>query len=246
MQTTKTLPFPNIVIVGAGGVGSYLLPTLLRTIRNHAEPTKSPTVTIYDGDKLEKRNMERQLFSDIDIGSFKADALVKKYKDYYPTLVGVSEFFTGGEEIKPDTLIIVCVDNHPGRMRCYTACNTHNARAIFCGNGYTDAEAFFYHPLWKDGPMDPIKYYPEIATVADGDPLQPEGCTGHAQIASPQLAIANFMAAAHALHLLWFWTQEEHQITGEFRGYAPIHHANNFSRMTSATINDKRKANAPA
>lgn len=238
MQKTELKPFPNVIIIGAGGVGSYLLPTLLRTIRNHDAPEDSPVVTIYDGDKLELRNMERQLFDHTDVGSFKAGALVKKYKGYYPQLVAVDRYFSGQEDIGPDTVIFVCVDNHPGRMRALNACDMHTCKALLCGNGYTDAEAMFYSPAWKGTPLDPRVYYPDIAKVEDGDPLAPEGCTGHAQQATPQLAIANYVAAGYALHLFWFWMQEKDSLGTEFVGYSPVRHVSNFTRVTSSNVND--------
>lgn len=242
-MSTKLKEFPAVVIIGAGGVGSYLLPTLLRTIRNHAKPDKSPQVILFDGDKLEARNMERQLFDDSDIGKFKSEALQAKYLPYYPNLVAVPQFFNGGEELPPGCIIIVCVDNHPGRVRALTAANRCNSRVILCGNGYTDAEAMYYDPAWQGRELDPTVYYPDITQVQAGDPLEPAGCTGHSQQASPQLAIANFMAAAYALHLLWFWTQEEHKMAGEFKGYSPIRHVNNFTVINTARINDLRRDN---
>lgn len=242
----KLRPFPaNIIIVGVGGVGSMLLPILLRTIRNHAEPAKSPVVTLYDGDKLEKKNMERQLFDDNDIGSFKSDALVSRYKGYYPNLVSVPAFFSGQETQPPGSFIFVCVDNHPGRMRAINACNTQNCKAILCGNGYTDAEAMYYHPAWKDSPLDPLVYYPDIAKTEDGDPLAPAGCTGHAQVATPQLAIANFLAAGYALHLFWFWTQEDNKLDADFKKFSPVRHMSNFTKVTSTNVNELRSAAAP-
>ncbi len=235
---TKTKEFPPVAIIGLGGVGSCLLPILLRTIRNHKEPNKSPQVILYDGDKLEPRNMERQLFKDSDVGKFKCEALAETNREYYPNLVAVPEFFNGGETLPPECIVIVAVDNHPGRVRALSAADRGNHRAILCGNGYTDAEAFFYHPAWKDGPLDPLKYHPEILVVKDGDPLQPAGCTGVAQTVTPQLAIANMGAAYYALHLLWFWTQEEDKLTEDFRMYVPIKHSNNFTACATKRSKD--------
>jgi hypothetical protein len=239
MDKPKSLhPFPPVVLVGAGGVGSFLLPTLLRTIRNHSDPDKSPGVVVFDGDTLEKRNMERQLFDDSDVGSNKAEALVSKYSSYYPNLRAMPEYFTGQEEFDQPPLVICCVDNHPGRLRVLEACDLHRLRCILCGNGYTDAEAFFYHPDWKGTKLDPRRYYPEIATTHTGDPLAPVGCTGEAQAAAPQLAIANFMAAGYGLHLLWIWTQEVPGLTKEAREYAAFHHISNFNKIQTKLRKD--------
>ena len=47
-------PKLNALIIGAGGVTSYMLPALKNSY--------DLTVTLIDGDVLEKRNLDRQLF----------------------------------------------------------------------------------------------------------------------------------------------------------------------------------------
>ncbi len=235
-------PWPNqIIIVGCGGVGSYLIPALLRTVRNHADPAQSPSVVLVDGDTLEARNMERQLFTDEDIGENKAIAIAAANAEYYPTIGSIDEFFSGDEDwIKTGALIIACVDNHPGRARVLAAADRVGGEAIICGNGYTDAEAMFYASMGMKGtPRDPRVMFPEILTDHTDDPLaRGSGCTGLAQQETPQLAIANFMAAAYALHLLWFHYQEIDKLEREFRGHSPLRHASNASRITTLKIQD--------
>jgi len=61
-----------IYIIGAGGVGSWLAPAMCKLV--------GPShVVIVDGDKLEEKNLDRQLFSTDEIGEFKSDALARKY-----------------------------------------------------------------------------------------------------------------------------------------------------------------------
>ena len=57
-------PKLNAVIIGAGGVTSYMLPALKNSFELEA--------TIIDGDKLEKKNLDRQLFRNNMIGEYKA------------------------------------------------------------------------------------------------------------------------------------------------------------------------------
>ena len=61
-------PSLNTIIVGAGGVTSYLLPALLNTF--------SATITLIDKDELELKNLDRQLFRKSDIGKPIAEALL--------------------------------------------------------------------------------------------------------------------------------------------------------------------------
>lgn len=233
-------PWPRqIVIVGCGGVGSYLIPALLRTVRNHACPPNSPRVILVDGDTLEPKNMERQLFSEDDVGKNKAWVLANLNVDYYPNITAEKTFFSGDESwLETGALIIACVDNHPGRARCLTAADRIGGEAIVCGNGYTDAEAMFYSSVGMKGtPRDPRVMFPEILTDTADDPLAiGSGCTGVAQQQTPQLAIANFMAAAYALHLLWFHYQEIDKIEREYRGHSPLRHASNASRISTLKL----------
>ncbi len=50
----------KIYIIGAGGVGSWLTPAMCMLI-------KPEDITIVDGDKLEDKNLNRQLFNEEDI-----------------------------------------------------------------------------------------------------------------------------------------------------------------------------------
>ncbi|MDV7396813.1 hypothetical protein RZS08_35775, partial [Arthrospira platensis SPKY1] len=58
----------NLIIVGAGGVTSYLLPPLIRSFFTSG--------VLIDGDTLEERNIDRQLFDQTFIGHGKAPALL--------------------------------------------------------------------------------------------------------------------------------------------------------------------------
>jgi molybdopterin/thiamine biosynthesis adenylyltransferase len=235
-------PWPSqIVIVGCGGVGAFVLPVLLRTVRNHAEPAQSPLVILVDGDTLEARNMERQLFTDADLGKKKSEALLNANIGYYPNLRHSPDFFTGGEDwLRPGDLIFACVDNHPGRARILAAADRAMCDVIVCGNGYTDAEAMMYLTTSMRGTKhDPRIMFPEILTTTTDDPLSVGmGCTGHAQQATPQLAIATFMAAAYAVHLMWYHFQEAHKLEADFRGHIPLRHASNASQLATLKLKD--------
>ena len=62
----------NIIAVGAGGVASYLFPALSKTFNLSGY--------LIDGDKLEKHNLDRQMFNPQDVGKFKAESLIKHQK----------------------------------------------------------------------------------------------------------------------------------------------------------------------
>ena len=186
------------LIIGAGGVASYLLPVLLKSFRPEQ-------LTIIDKDVLEERNLDRQMFRHDDIGRPKARALLdnQMIDNTEPHMSSLIEWFSDSTEI-PDTIdcIICCADNHEARHAAIHRAKMIGVMAYIGGNEYLDSQAFAFNPSWTGTPKDPLVRYPNIATDHEGSPFR---CTGEAQIASPQLAIANLACAAKLLHLMWVY-----------------------------------------
>ena len=65
----------RIVLVGCGGIGSQLLPPLVRYLSNRPEPRS--LLVLVDGDVFEPGNRSRQACSNSDLGSNKAEALAR-------------------------------------------------------------------------------------------------------------------------------------------------------------------------
>jgi molybdopterin/thiamine biosynthesis adenylyltransferase len=191
-----------------------------------------PRIYIIDGDTLEARNLERQLFDHEHVSKNKAEALVSKYRGEYNNLVSGKKYFGLGSRIKDKSLVFVFVDNHPARRAVLDACDRHDSVAIMGANEYTDAQAIYYSPIMKGTKMDPRVRYPEILSDEEGDPMRPRGCsTGEALTIAPQLAIANFASASHALQLFWFYNSMVPKMDISSKEHWPIEHTNNFSRM---------------
>ena len=187
------------MLVGAGGIASQLLPTLIRTF-------KPETITIYDRDRLEARNFDRQLFPPAFEGMFKGEAMAEMFSGSKTKIIAKREWFDSSTLLSGDltgTVLLCCADNHMARKAVLDAADKYSLTAVIGGNMYFDADAYIYFPHNKDNPEDPRIRYPEILTDTTGSPIAP--CTGPAQEASPQLAIANMMAATHMLHLLWLY-----------------------------------------
>ncbi len=181
----------SIYIIGAGGVGSWLTPAMCLL-------TASGRVTVIDGDFLEKKNLNRQLFDISHIGKEKARCLAEKYKCNSNS----AWFSHGSMAFDASDWLMVGVDNNPARKAVLQSCDQYGCKAIFGANETTSAEAYYYDPLWKDSDLDPRVYYPEILTDDSDDPRSEAiGCTGEAQAKNVQLVSANFMAAALMQHL---------------------------------------------
>lgn len=184
----------SVYIIGCGGVGSWLAPALAKLIEQE-------NLWLVDGDKLEAKNIDRQLFDDKDVGKYKAEALGLKYGLRY-----LNSFYGLGtcDHTSTDWLLCAC-DNHPARASVLIACDVFRCRAIIGANETHSAEAYYYQPDWVDTPLDPRVFYPELLTDTSDDPMKIEGCTGVAQQNNPQLSSSNFMAAALMQHLLVLW-----------------------------------------
>lgn len=239
-------PPVRAVIIGCGGVGSYLAYPLARLL-THAAPGSE--LVLVDGDVLEEKNLARQNFSSSQVNQDKADALMQSLMlsgTYDENLLdGVGQYFTPGMEIpgNPEipTWFFCCVDNHTARKAVLSEVDSNPLySAILGANEYTDAEAYFYENSFKDSPLDPRVYYPELASIEPDpdDPLRRRmGCnTDSALSETPQLVAANFSAANYMLWLFWFhYFENRFDIAKESW---PIRHSNNFAKFKTSTVAD--------
>lgn len=236
-STPVLAPPSNIYIIGCGGVASFLLPCLLKLVTPDARRGLA-TLTLIDGDTLEERNLDRQLFSPDCLGMNKAEALIKTVIGENDSALVAPSYFTPGTVVEEGSLLFCCADNHAARAAVLDACDQHSGQAIIGGNEYTDADAYYYNFRWRETTLDPRQYFKEILTDHSGDPTRPAGCTGEAQAASPQLALANMSAANHMLWLFWFYFAEVRHMGPESRPYWPVRHSNTFSRMSTQLLKD--------
>jgi molybdopterin/thiamine biosynthesis adenylyltransferase len=183
----------HLYIIGVGGGGSWLTPAMSLL-------TSPEQITLIDGDKLEQKNLNRQLFDETDVGRNKAEALSAKYHTSF-----IADWFCDGLlEFQPEDWLMVCVDNNPARRSALIECDRYGCRAIFAANETNSAEAYYYQPSWKDTMLDPRLYYNLSGSA--GDPRRASiGCTGEAQASNPQLVTSNMMAASLAGHLFSLW-----------------------------------------
>jgi hypothetical protein len=213
-------------IIGCGGVGSWLVPQLTRLVG-------VKNIELIDGDTLELKNLDRQLFSEEDIGKNKAQALAAKYGTGFTP----EYFFDGMLKPRRADYIIVCADNHAARLAALRTADNHGCTVIVAANEYHDAESYIYLPVMKGTANDPRVFYPNILTDTSDDPLRPSGCTGAAADASPQLVLANVNAANAALHLLQYYTASGlSDFPVEFR---PVHHKVNLHKYSTIRHSEK-------
>jgi hypothetical protein len=221
----------TIYIIGCGGVGSWLAPSL-------ALLTSPKQIVLIDADMLEEKNLDRQLFKPEDIGRSKAEALAERYGCNH-----LHAWFSEGlMEFHEDDWLIVCVDNHMARKAALSVCDRYGTLAIFAANETHSAEAYFYQREWMNQPLDPRVYFPNILTDKSNDPRSRTiGCTGEAQVENPQLVTSNALAASLAGHLFALWHLHAPTVKSKTIPFLPYRLVANRTRLETHLIKDKLK-----
>jgi hypothetical protein len=235
----------NFYIIGCGGVCTYFLPAFFKTI-NHDKRFSGATTTLIDGDTVEQKNLLRQNFYHQDSGSnsiidaYKSEVLAEHYSSQYPNLIIESQenYITDSLFVEEKSFIFCFVDNHPARKDVLSVVDIFSCEAIFAANSSISSHAYYYNSKMKGGSMDPRNRFPEILTIDTGSPVRAAGCDTEVKLNDvPQTAIANQMAATHALFIWNFWATESKKMSKE-ESYEiwPIEFMNNSCRYTTIAV----------
>ena len=105
-----------ITIVGAGGIGSNLLPHLARALSagELIENIGPVRIRIIDGDEVEEGNLQHQNFTTNDVNSFKTDSIVnplQHLESQFLRIESITENVRGPMYIVDSDLVIVAVDS---------------------------------------------------------------------------------------------------------------------------------------
>jgi molybdopterin/thiamine biosynthesis adenylyltransferase len=206
-----------VKVIGAGGVGGALLPTLCRVLNYGATVYQFDDVTVgvIDGDEYEDRNRDRQSFSE---KGNKAKLTVDRLKPEYDNVVFESFglYLTKdniADIIKEGNVVFCCVDNHTTRLLVSKHCQTlDNITIISGGNELFDGNIQVY--VRRNGvDITPAieKNHKEIANPNDENPAYVERKAGcDALVASaPQLLIVNANVAMHMLNAFQSYLLDE-------------------------------------
>lgn len=107
----------NVLIIGAGGIGSFFCREFSDTILNEVKGTADLTVTVYDADEVETKNIRYQNFEDEDVGMNKSQSISDRY-----FFISRPKFIETEDELKGYDIIIVAVDNTKVRRLVYDYC----------------------------------------------------------------------------------------------------------------------------
>lgn len=198
----------TIAIIGLGGTGANVARIVGRIAydmqrnRRHA-----PDILLIDPDKVETKNVGRQLFAPSDVGQYKAEIVGKRLNyalglstRWIPDAVDAKRHF----DRYSSNIVISCVDNHIARREIHKisgiligAGNHNNAGQVTIGNSddrdlikrYLDDEKVRYLP--KEGLLFPALL--ESETQLD---LQPENlsCAELVATGEQDLLVNDWMA----------------------------------------------------
>lgn len=194
----------RIVLVGLGGIGSQLLPSLVRYLASRPEPR--PMLVLVDGDAYEPSNRTRQVFPAGAIGSNKAEALAEAHRGGL-TVQAVADYLTDGnvaELIRDGDVVLLAVDNHWTR----SVVDRHLASLdevtlISGGNDETDGNVQLVRRRngeYLDGSLAEI--HREIGRATESEFAARNGCERRVE-ERPQLVVTNLMVASAMLNCLW-------------------------------------------
>jgi PRTRC genetic system ThiF family protein len=123
---TKLDAVVEIVLVGCGGTGSWVAPSIARLIRTLRESGRAATARFIDPDVVEPKNIGRQNFCDAEIGLSKAVCLATRYNAAWGLDIVAIVAKADGEVSRPLNygsmrIMVGCVDNAEGRATMHNA-----------------------------------------------------------------------------------------------------------------------------
>jgi molybdopterin/thiamine biosynthesis adenylyltransferase len=204
MEDTK-----RIILVGAGGVGTWLSSGLIRLLE-----WKYPgsALIIVDGDNYENKNLERQEFTQIgNKASVRALELSKSFyntvviplpkwvvSDDHPELDEDSSKIHASKLINENDIVIAAVDNFAARKIIFDTASKLQNIDVFTGGNDDNLFGSIYHYRRRDGvdiTYHPAETHPEYQNPPDRNPGE-MSCQERAQIEGGTQLLATNMAVA--------------------------------------------------
>jgi PRTRC genetic system ThiF family protein len=110
----------RLFLVGCGGTGSWLAPSVARIARLQRDQGREVEVAFYDHDDIELKNIPRQHFCDGELGRNKAVTLAARYSAAWGVEVAAVPKKFAGQSLPIDgnalTIVIGCIDNAAARQ----------------------------------------------------------------------------------------------------------------------------------
>ena len=127
----------RVIVVGAGGTGSAVLPALARLHHAMIELGHPGGIdcTVYDDDVVSQTNVGRQGFYPNDVGSFKASLIVNRLNMLMGTnWRAITQRLNGRTALFNVDLVVGCVDTRAARKAIVDAIGSGSTYYLDCGN----------------------------------------------------------------------------------------------------------------
>jgi len=121
----------KVAVIEAGGIGSYVVPALQKSLN------AGDSIVVFDGDRFEKKNLDRQLFKPRDIGKNIAEAIARMWPSHNDVVIGaVPEYIKDSVDFanmyEDIDVIFACPDNNAARMCVLDIADNMVIPAILC------------------------------------------------------------------------------------------------------------------
>lgn len=203
----------SVICIGAGGTGGNFLKEFGRYMSFYSKEDINIKLAIVDGDKVERKNFQRQPFIDGDENCFKADvlasALIENFNLSENDVYAFNQYISTADDIEdvrltlhPDyrnkevVILIGAVDNHRARQemhKFFKSKNVPNIIYIDSANEFHVGEVITAIKISGKVLAPPrAYYYPDILK----DKSRPAGelSCGVINISAPQHITTNIMA----------------------------------------------------
>ena len=195
----------NYVMVGAGGTGTHLIAPLVAYLTAHHHEGDW-LLHVMDGDNVETKNLERQLFRPADVTNNKALAVVAHYDERH--VKAIPQYLS--EENLPRMIqdgdtVLICVDNFTVRKRIEDHCRTLNNVTIINGGNekWSGSVQLWVRAMGEDVTPRIGYLHPEIALKKGEDRANMTCAQAAALPGGEQTIIANLQSATWMLTALW-------------------------------------------
>lgn len=207
---------PAVILVGAGGIGSALFQDLCRFLRHDID------IHLMDGDTVEGRNLQRQMFSVKHSGLNKARCLAETatkalgqnriyHHGYY--LDEPAQLERIGRHYR-QVILVGAVDNHPARrvMEAWVKTQGKPTYYVDCANEESHGEvvAVVAYGGQVTGQLR-SEMDPSVLTDDTGDPTK-TSCTEQLDAGNVQVLYTNRKAAILALELINYYLKGEARV----------------------------------
>ncbi|WP_426172638.1 PRTRC system ThiF family protein [Pseudoduganella sp. R-34] len=198
----------KVVVVGAGGTGSALLPRLMQlhfAMLELGHPY-GLQVTLYDDDIVSPANIGRQCFFPQDVGQYKATLIINRLNQCWGTKwTAVPKKVKKSDRINAD-IVIGCVDSRKGRAAIISAISSYHCYYIDSGNAENSGQVVIGELC--EGPRKAVRL-PHVADLfpdmidAKLDAKDDKPSCSVAEALQKQSLVINNTMANEVFNLLW-------------------------------------------